>query len=213
MPRWSERGIVRHGTFNGLYLVQSGEAMRSNGGIELLEKMMLGNSETAQKSHKYSIFVDTNTDKESLPPAFLMELLLLYDSGIFDLDTLSRLFDVSIEDITLFTEDCPAYWGWTESIATLWTKAVEFYEDDVEDLAWVTKYAIKRAEMAMALGKTLIEATEEMAKELEEDNGWTKDTLFMRIEGQQEQEKRQLLMETWFYRARFGGYNGEYTST
>ena len=133
--------------------------MRSNGGIELLEKMMLGNSETAEKSHKYSIFDTEGEEQESLPPAFLMELLLLYDSGIFDLDTLSRLFDVSIADITLFTEDCPAYWGWTESIATLWTKALEFYEDDLEDLAWVTTYAVKRAEMAMALGKTIIEAS------------------------------------------------------
>ena len=187
--------------------------MSTNGRIEVLEEMMLGTPESVEKSHKYTIFHNEEEGLESLPSAFLMELLLLFDSGVFDIDTLSSLFDVSIRDITLFTENCPAYWGWTESVATQWTKALEFYEDDVEDLAWATRYAIKRAEMAVSMSKTLMEATEEMSKELEEDEGWDTDNVFMRIEGQKEQKKRKLLIDNWFFRSGFGGYNGEYTST
>tara|TARA_S200002703_G_scaffold35810_2_gene30899 strand:+ start:2152 stop:2715 length:564 start_codon:yes stop_codon:yes gene_type:complete len=187
--------------------------MSTNGRIEVLEEMMLGTPESVEKSHKYTIFHNEEEEVESLPSAFLMELLLLFDSGVFDIDTLSSLFDVSIRDITLFTENYPAYWGWTESVATQWTKALEFYEDDVEDLAWATRYAIKRAEMAISMSKTLMEATEEMSKELEEDEGWDTDNVFMRIEGQKEQKKRKLLIDNWFFRSGFGGYNGEYTST
>lgn len=187
--------------------------MSTNGGIEVLEEMMLGTSENVEKSHKYSIFYTSEEGVEPLPSAFLMDLLLVFDSGFFDIDTLSSLFDVSTDDITLFTESCPAYWGWTESVATQWTKALEFYEDDVEDLAWATRYAIKRSEMAIAMSKTLMQATAEMAKELEEDDGWDTDNVFMRIEGQKEQKKRELLIDNWFFRSGLGGYNGEYTST
>lgn len=185
--------------------------MSTNGGIEVLDEMILGNTEMDKHSHKYKIFLTSGDDGESLPPAFLIELLLLYDSGIFDLETLSKLFDVSISDITLFTEDCPGYGrGWKESIATMWTKLIKFYEDDIEDLAWVTKYAISRAEMAVAMDKTLMDATAEMAEELEEDDGWTQETYFMRVEGQRDQMRRQSLMESWFYRCYLGGEDAEY---
>lgn len=185
--------------------------MSTNGGIQVLEEMMLGYTEDAQKTNQYSIFYADGL--KQLPCDFLMELLLLFDTGVFDIDTLSSLFDVSISDITLFTDNCPAYTGWMESIATQWTKALQFYEEDIEDLTWMTKYAIKRAEMAIAMEKTLMTATEEMAKELAEDAGWDEDNMFMRIEGQREQRKRNFLIDTWFLRSGFGGLNGDYTST
>ena len=184
--------------------------MSTNGGIPVLDEMMLGSTETDNHSHKYKIFLTGTDDGESLPPSFVIELLLLFDSGIFDLDTLSKLFDVSISDITLFTEDCPGYGkGWEESVATMWTKSIKFYEDDLEDLAWVTQYAIRRAEMAIAMDKTLMVATEEMAEELAEDEGWTPETHFMRLDGQKDQIRRQELMNNWFYRCYLGGDDAE----
>jgi len=185
--------------------------MSTNGGIQKLEEMMLGSTETGQQTNKYSIF--DAEDLESLPSDFLMELLLLFDTGVFDLDTLSNLFDVSVADIALFTDNCPAYSGWCESVATQWTRALQFYEDDLEDLAWVTKYAIKRSDMAIAMGRTLMEATEEMAKELAEDEGWDEDTKEIRAHGKAEQDKRRLIIDNWFFRAGFGGFNGKHSPT
>jgi len=188
--------------------------MSTNGGIEVLEEMILGTAETVEHSHKYKIFLTGDRREESLNPDFLIELLLLFDSGIFDLDTLSKLFDVSVQDIVLFTEDYPGYWdSWDESIATMWTKSLQFYEEDLEDLAWIAKYAIKRAEMAVAMEKTLMEATEEMAEELAEDEGWTTETLFMRLEGQEDQSKRLIIMSGWFCRSEIGGEHAEYPTT
>lgn len=187
--------------------------MSTNGGIKVLEEMMLGNPENGETSHNYTIFSTGKSTKENLPPASLIELLLLFDSGIFDLDTLSKLFDVSSADIVLFTEDCPGYWGnWNESVATMWTRALMFYEEDIEDLAWITKYAISRAELAIEMDKSLMEATKEMAEELAEDDGWTPETSFMRVEGQADQKRRESLMSNWFYRSEFGGQDGEYTT-
>jgi hypothetical protein len=188
--------------------------MSTNGGIEVLEEMILGKAETVEHSHKYKIFLTGDNTEESLKPSFLIELLLLFDSGVFDLDTLSKLFDVSVQDIVLFTEDYPGYWdSWDESVATMWTKSLKFYEEDIEDLAWIAKYAIKRAEMAVAMEKTLMEATSEMSKELEEDDGWTEDTLFMRLEGQEDQSRRIVIMSGWFCRSEIGGEDAEYATT
>lgn len=140
--------------------------------------------------------------------------MLLCDSGVFDVDTLSYLFDVSVHDIVLFTEKYPGYWGvWTESVATMWTHSLQFYEDDIDDLAWIAGYAIKRAEMAVAMEKTLLEATIEMSEELADDEGWTEDTLFMRKEGQEAANKRSMIMSGWFCRSELGGKDAEYETT
>jgi len=100
-----------------------------------------------------------------------------------------------------FADPCPMYGGaWEESIATMWTKELHFYETDLESLSWMTRYAIKRAELAVKMEKTLMEATEEMYKELEEDAGWGKDNSSLRTEGLIDKETRDAILEDWFDR-------------
>lgn len=177
-----------------------GPKMSTNGDLKVLEEMILGSGSSTNAS--YVIFLTGEAGEVPLPSEYLIELLLLFDSGIFDLETLSMLFDVSIQDIATFTEDNPGYWGmWEESIATMWTKALRFYEDDLEKLSWIAKYAVKRAELAVAMKKTLIVATQEMDEELNEDAGWTEENSFMRLEGIMDRQKRSTILKDWFWRA------------
>ena len=62
--------------------------------------------------------------------------------------------------------------------------------------------------------KTLIVATQEMGEELDEDSGWTKDTLFMRTEGLMDRQKRSTILKDWFWRAHGEEEeDGEYPTT
>ena len=157
----------------GYLIHKEGYPVRSHSN-KVVENMLLDTEEVG--SFNYCIFLKGIPGEKSLPPGYLIELLLLYDSGLFDLDTMSILFDVSISDILTFTDPNPMYGSsWEESIATMWTKELHFYEEDIETLSWLTRYAIKRAELAIKMEKTLMEATNEMYEELEEDLGWNKD--------------------------------------
>ena len=117
------------------YLSKSeGHKMSTNNKLKVLEELLL--EEGLGKASPYVIFLTGKEGEVPLPPEYLIELLLLFDSGIFDLETLSMLFDVSMQDIAVFTDDNPGYWGlWEESIATMWTKSFKFYEDDLEKLS------------------------------------------------------------------------------
>jgi len=184
--------------------------MSADNALKMLEEMILGTQEPRSNS-KYVIFKTGQDGEVSLPEEYLIELLLLYDSDVFDIETLSKLFDVSTHDIVNFTEDHPACWDmWGESIATMWTKSMKFYEDDIEDLSWVARYAIKRAKLAVAMSKSLIEATKEMGIELDEDAGWTEETLHMRVEGLIDRNRRETILEKWFGRAKEEDSDGEY---
>tara|TARA_Y100000401_G_scaffold108678_1_gene104153 strand:+ start:5644 stop:6192 length:549 start_codon:yes stop_codon:yes gene_type:complete len=179
--------------------------MSSNNGLKVLEEMILGeyaeNEGLPDKGH--TIFLTGKEGEKELPPEYLIELLLIYDTGIFEVDTLALLFDVSINDILVFTEEYPGYWGtWEESVATMWTKSFRFYEDDLKDLSWLAKYALQRSELALKMEKTLMEATHEMSLELDEDEGWTEETLFMRVEGLIDRQKRQDILKEWFERVK-----------
>lgn len=196
------------------YLSKSeGHKMSTNGELKVLEEMLL--EEGSGKASPYVIFLTGKEGEVPLPPEYLIELLLLFDSGIFDLETISMLFDVSMQDIAVFTDDNPGYWGlWEESIATMWTKSLRFYEDDLEKLSWIAKYAVKRAELAVNMKKTLIVATQEMEEELDEDSGWTEDNLFMRTEGLMDRQKRSTILKDWFWRAHGEEEeDGEYPTT
>jgi len=179
----------------GYIIPKEGYPVRSHSN-KAVENMLLCKEESG--SFTYSIFLTGKPGEKSLPPEYIIELLLLYDSGIFDVDTISILFDVSINDIMTFADPCPMYGGaWEESIATMWTKELHFYETDLESLSWMTRYAIKRAELAVKMEKTLMEATEEMYKELEEDAGWGKDNSSLRTEGLIDKETRDAIREDW----------------
>lgn len=186
--------------------------MSTREGLKFLESIILGEPEETKGTHRYSIFLTGEKDENTLLPGYLIELLLIYDSGLYDIETISTLFDVSIEEVLLFTESYPGYGrGWEESIATKWTKFFNFYEEDLEDLAWLAKYAIKRADAALRMENTIIEATDEMAEELREEEGWTEETEFMRIEGIIEQEKRSKILRFWICRLELEGdlYGGK----
>lgn len=176
--------------------------MSADNALKMLEEMILGTQEPRSNS-KYVIFLTGRDGEVPLPEEYLIELLLLYDTNVFDMDTLSILFDVCAEDIIKFTESHPSCWEmWEDSIATMWTKSMRFYEDDLEDLSWISRYAIKRAKLAVTMDKSIIEATYEMGLELDEDAGWTDNTLHLRVEGLIERNKRESIMEGWFSRAK-----------
>ncbi len=184
--------------------------MSADNALKMLEEMILGTQEPRSNS-KYVIFKTGQEGELELPEEFLIELLLLYDSDVFDIETLSKLFDVSTLDILNFTETHPACWDmWEESIATMWTKSMKFYEDDIKDLSWIAKYAIKRSKLAVAMGKTIMEATREMDEELDEDEGWTEETLHLRVEGLIDRNSRKTILQGWFGRAKEENTDGEY---
>jgi len=174
--------------------------MSADDALKMLEEMILGTQEP-RSDFKYVIFLTGQEGEVALPQEYLIELLLLYDTGLFDLDTLSMLFDVSTIDISNFTEEHPACWDkWEESVATMWTRSMRFYEEDLENLSWVAKYAIKRAHLAVKMQKNLIEATMEMSQELDEDAGWDDSNTHMRIDGLLDREKRDTILKDWFNR-------------
>jgi len=186
---------------NTLNLYKSEGTMYTSGGIEGLEAIILGKPR-GDNTARYSIFLTGAMGEESLPSDYLIELLLIFDSEKYDAETVAYLFEVSLEDVLLFTERYPRYGAnWKDSIATKWTKFFNFYEDDLEDLSWISKYAIKRAALAIKMDKTLLEATEEMREELAEDDGWTDDTFILRTEGLIAQDKRAHILQFWLDRS------------
>ena len=139
---------------------QSEEDMSTCLDPKILEELMFGDNGADEGDHGHTIFYSGNSNKKQLEGEFLIELLLIYDCGILDIETLAKLFDVSCQDILLFTDNCPAYGNsWKESVGTMWTKCFRFYEEDLPDLAWMAKYAIKRAELAIQMETTLMNAT------------------------------------------------------
>lgn len=183
--------------------------------VQMLQNLMLKDAADNGKQYGHSIFHSEDTDKKTLDSDYLIELLLLFDTSVYDIETLSQLFDVSQQDILLFTDNCPAYGdAWSESIGTMWTKGFRFYEDDISDLSWLAKYAIKRADLAIKMQTTLMNATKEMAEELDDDDGWNKENEFLRFEGQVDRRKRLAILNSWCYRSEMEvEEDGDYTST
>ena len=182
--------------------------MSADDALKMLEEMILGTQEPRSNS-KYVIFLTGQEGEVALPQEYLIELLLLFDTGLFDLETLSILFDVSSSEISHFTEENPAYM-WEESIATMWTRSMRFYEEDLDDLSWLAKYAIKRSQLAIKMSKSLIEATLEMSEELDEEGGWDNTNRHLRVEGLIDRKRRWTILEDWFRRPKGEESDGEH---
>jgi hypothetical protein len=57
-------------------------------------------------------------------------------------------------------------------------------------------------------------ATKEMAEELDDDDGWNKENEFLRFEGQVDRRKRLAILNSWCYRSEMEvEEDGDYTST